>query len=199
MTTDHTIFTSESWQSLPNEESAEYPYKQKSGFILTEDSLEALRNQKPSISDDTMARLESDGFWELIITSYNEQHAEAYQVAEVLSDTYAAFAFGAVPVQISISGVLPMTRKEDYRLDFLKMYDSLLRGTRAQELKIHIHFFIVGTYMLLKILGINISNQADAQDYVPIELSGVGFMYGNIMPGNIIAPDTMMADLGEVA
>lgn len=175
------IFTEESNQPVPNTAYHSYTFKNKAVFTLSGSSVDKLRELSPAVSSETISLLESEGFWEILITTFTERHADAYQVTKVLSDTFVGFAMGAVPVQVNIDGFLFMTRDEDHRIDFMKIYDALFRGSRAQELGAEIIFTLLGTTMKLWVTRMQLSHTVNYSDVAQVSISGVGVKYATTM------------------
>jgi hypothetical protein len=119
----------------------------------------------------------ANGFWEMIIQSYSEQHAEAVDVQDVLADTFVVNTFGAVPVRVQMSGGLWTTPTDDHRLNFLYLYHKGLRGSVLQRSGLAVRFQIKSTTMLLQLTDITLATSADTQDVSPFSLSGIGYRY----------------------
>ncbi|MCB5270527.1 MAG: hypothetical protein LHW56_01630 [Candidatus Cloacimonetes bacterium] len=83
-------------------------------------------------SSELAERMITQGFWELIISSYAERHADTASIQDVLADTFIVFSGGAEPIQVQFSGYVWVTNKEDHRLALLYMYEKLFRGSKLQ-------------------------------------------------------------------
>ena len=130
--------------------------------------------------------IDSDGksvgrFYNFLMTDYREDHAESAAIKNVMSDSYAAFAMGAQPVRVSITGMLPMTVSEDYRLDFHTIYNEIFRGVKLQEKNLVLRFYIKKTILTLKITGINMATTSAIDDMVQFGIEGIGAKY-QVMP-----------------
>lgn len=134
--------------------------------------------KESDVFDYAGARIEiPDDFYDFILISFQEQHAEAVTVKNVLSDTFVAFATGARPVQISLQGMLPMLSANDARLDFHELYTSYFRGTRLKQQKLLLRFFVKKTLLNLYIQSMNMAVSADLEDMVSFNVSGLGAAY----------------------
>ncbi len=120
-------------------------------------------------------------FYNFLMADYREDHAESAAIKNVMSDSYTAFAMGAQPVRISITGMLPMTNTEDYRLDFHAMYNEIFRGVKLQEKNLVLRFYIKKTILTLKITGINMATTSAIDDMVQFGIEGIGAKY-QVMP-----------------
>jgi hypothetical protein len=117
------------------------------------------------------------GVWTMIVGSYTEQHAEAADVQDVLSDTFVASTFGAMPVMINIGGWLWTTPKDDHRLNFLSVYHKGLRGSVLSRSGLSLRFHLKNTIMQLRLTDLTMSTNSEGQDITPFSLSGIGYKY----------------------
>ena len=69
-------------------------------------------------------------FWQIIITGITEGHSEKSLVHNTLSENVSVFSAGAMPVQVSITGMLLRTRTDDHHFEFLQRYVDGLRARR---------------------------------------------------------------------
>lgn len=127
--------------------------------------------------------------WSILVTQYQEQHSEGYQVYNSFADSNMVFVTGAMPLNITISGFLPVNRSYNSKLDFLAFYRFFLRGSQTRiydhdaKKKHHIPVgFTMGTTsMLLNITGIKVDTTAEIPDFDLITVNGVGYNYSNAL------------------
>lgn len=175
-----TIYQESQLFSTQPDVNAEYynlAFKDKAVLRVSSSGISALKNAKPGLSPETITLLETYGFWEMILTSYVEEHEEGFQLTDGLSDTFVVYALGALPVKVSLSGFLFYTKEEDHRIDFIKIYDSLFRGTRAHELGASMSLSVLGTTMDIKVTGSSLTHSAGSDDLVSLSISGIGMKY----------------------
>lgn len=79
--------------------------------------------------DDT-GRIGGGGYIDFILTSAQEPLMEKMQVVDTLTDNYVAFFTGQEPATYTFSGILYNTFQDDQRVQFLRLYRELLRGSR---------------------------------------------------------------------
>ncbi len=124
------------------------------------------------------------GFWEFIVTDYSEVHAESYIPREVLGDAYCVYTTGAVPIQIRMSGYLLTTPLVDHRIDFLTVYQQLLRGTQSKKTGLPVGFALKETLVYLDITQIAQSTAATIPNMTALTITGLGYNY-------LVAPDAI--------
>ncbi len=117
------------------------------------------------------------GFWEFVITQYTEVHADVGIRKNVFGDAFLGLATGASPLQISIVGYVSTTPTRDHRLDFLTMYNLLLRGTQAQKSGVPVGFNLKKTFIYLDITNIQMGTAAAMPDWTALTISGIGYNY----------------------
>ena len=112
--------------------------------------------------------------WRFILTDYNENTSEGYDLRDTMSDTYTVMATGSNPTQVTLTGFLPLYKGTDLRLDFLFMYHVALRGSMAQKYGIYA-FLSLGTGVanIINIQSFSVQQDANMQDMVPFTLTGV--------------------------
>lgn len=135
-------------------------------------------------------RMTSQGFWELIIAAYSERHAESSVVRDVLADTFIAFAGGAEPIQIQLSGYLWVTAQEDHRLGLLYLYENLLRGTKLQAThpKLVLNLTVRDTTFRFFPTMLQLSESAAMQGAVSFAMAGYASRY-KVLPSQAMPSD----------
>lgn len=118
-----------------------------------------------------------EGMTKYLITSFQEQHNEGYNVMNPVADTYGIYTTGAMPIQVAMDGFLYMTQDQDYRLDFITYYLSLLRGSFLRREKLTAVFMLKDTMMRLRIQDMNITHTSKIQDFAQMSIAGIGFSY----------------------
>ena len=125
--------------------------------------------------------------WHILVTNYSENHKESHFIYNSYTDTNVLFTMGAMPIEINISGFVPVNPDYNVKLDFLAFYRFFLRGTNtrlySQETddfyKLPVGFTIGNTFMHLNITNLNIETTPDIPDFELINVSGIGYYYGN--------------------
>lgn len=74
------------------------------------------------------------GYMNFFLTSATHGYREKVQIDEVLSDNYVAHFFGQEAPIWSYSGILLNTWQDDWLPNFLRLYSSVLRGTKLASL-----------------------------------------------------------------
>lgn len=135
-------------------------------------------------------RMTSQGFWELIIAAYSERHADSSVVRDVLADTFIAFAGGAEPIQIQLSGYLWVTAQEDHRLGLLYLYENLLRGTKLQAThpKLVLNLTVRDTTFRFFPTMLQLSESAAMQGAVSFAMAGYASRY-KVLPSQAMPAD----------
>lgn len=153
-------------------------WNEKAYFRFTRDSLPGLAI---ALGDSTWAKKVVDqGVYEVLITFMGEGHSEAHEIKDVYADTFLAYAMGAMPIDIALSGFVYLSPDQDHRLDLIAMYDKALRGSQVQKHKLKLDFVLQNTYMRLLIDSIALSYSAEQQDFAQMSLTGQGYRYAVI-------------------
>lgn len=118
-----------------------------------------------------------DGFWEMLIQSSQESHAESLQVLNVLSDGFVSFSLGPNPIQITITGYLFTTREEDSRSDLQYLYQNAMRGSAQRGLNIPLIYSIKNSVMRLYPLDLSLGVASEGQDRVDFTMTAVASNY----------------------
>lgn len=147
-------------------------------LAVSNDSADSLKSL--GFSDSTANDIATNGFWHMVVQNIAEIHMDAFSLANTLSDTITIFSTGAVPVGISITGMLLTTPGKDDRINFLKLYADKIRGTQAAMAKSILCFGFKDTLMRLYIQNITISNSAASETFTQLAISGVASHYTTV-------------------
>lgn len=139
------------------------------------DSLTAL-----GFSSETANDIATNGFWHMVIQSITETHIDAFSLANTLSDTISIFSTGALPVGITITGMILTTPEKDDRLNFLKLYADKIRGTQVAMAKSILCFGFKDTLMRLYLQNITFSSVVNQEDFTQISLNGIASHYTTV-------------------
>ena len=156
-----------------------FKFTEKAGFFLTSNA----GDEPPArpATDDIFTPLVTAGddsiFWQLLIEDYTEVHSDAVNVLNTFANASVIQAMGATPVQVSVKGAVYTTVLEDHRVDFLKVYNEIYRGSLNWEYDVIVNFFVKDTYMRLFFTAITVSNRSDMEDMTGITFTGLGFKY----------------------
>lgn len=95
--------------------------------------------------------LTSTGYIDFLMTSSQESLAEKTQIVDTLTDSYVAFYSGQEPPVFQYGGTLLNTYQDDQRVWLLRLYRSILRGTRLANrnlvCRLRYDSFIVSGYL----------------------------------------------------
>jgi len=116
-------------------------------------------------------------FFDFILLSHQEQHAEASDVINVMADTFCAFAGGAHPVQVQLQGVLLVLVGKNTWLDIFDNYVSAYRGTKVKQNRLELRLLVKNTLLTLYIQSLSMAVSANMEDAVSFSLSGIGSAY----------------------
>ena len=73
------------------------------------------------------------GFYNFLLQNVQENFSENVQVVKTLADNYITFALGQNPPIFTYSGTLINTVEDDWRMDFLELYQSYLRASKLAK------------------------------------------------------------------
>ena len=116
-------------------------------------------------------------FWQIIITGITEGHSEKSLVHNTLSENVSVFSAGAMPVQVSITGMLLRTRTDDHHFEFLQRY---VDGLRARKLSLDERtctFVSKDTSFKLIIEALVLESSVNNETYVNISIQGHAYGY----------------------
>jgi len=117
-------------------------------------------------------------FQDMVIVNIAETFSEGESRADVMTDTYVSFATGAQPIGITISGYLVRLTKYDSRIDFLKVYDEKLRGTKIGAVEWDLEFCLKdATIFTLALQRVQIIDSIQFPDMTAVSLQGVAYNY----------------------
>lgn len=116
-------------------------------------------------------------FWQIIITGITEGHSEKSLVHNTLSENVSVFSAGAMPVQVSITGMLLRTRTDDHHFEFLQRYVDGLRARRLSLNDRTCTFVSKDTSFKLIIEALVLESSVDNETYVNISIQGHAYGY----------------------
>lgn len=147
-------------------------------LAVSNDSADAIKAL--GFSDAIANDIATNGFWHIVVHSVSETHIDAFSLANTLSDTVTIFSTGAVPVGISITGMLLTTPDKDDRLNFLRLYADKIRGTQVAMAKAILCFGFKDTLMRLYIQSITLATNTNSDTFTQISLTGVASHYTTV-------------------
>jgi hypothetical protein len=124
-----------------------------------------------------MVDIVSKYVWEFILTEFVARHSDAYDIRDTFSDTYTVFTMGSNPINVSLSGYLPLYQGSDKRLDFMYAYYNVLRGTMAKHYGVFTYFQIVDLLLAVDIQTFSIQQSSSLADMIPFSMTGVASTY----------------------
>ena len=116
-------------------------------------------------------------FWQIIITGITEGHSEKSLVHNTLSENVSVFSAGAMPVQVSITGMLLRTRTDDHHFEFLQRYVDGLRARRLSLDDRTCTFVSKDTSFKLIIEALVLESSVNNETYVNISIQGHAYGY----------------------
>lgn len=156
--------------------SSTYEFKEKAFFRLNKPGALSF-----AISDDLTLVDKNDfrreGFWQLIITSMNEEHGERFSVQNALSNSVSVFSLGANPIKVTIEGLMLMDGTTDHMAQFFELYVKMLRAKRLKEDGRVLEFHLKDTSFRLLIDSITVRHSTDIDGYASVTLQGVAYHY----------------------
>ena len=106
-------------------------------FIISADLATIIAKVNPaSVSGDSgYANLikQGRGFFDFFLQNIDESVEDKFQLVETLGDSYAIFGLGQKPKIFTYSGVLLNTKENDWRLNFIQMYDKYISISRLAK------------------------------------------------------------------
>lgn len=111
-------------------------------------------------------------FWQIIITGIVEEHAEKSLVHNTLSENVSVFAAGAMPVQVSITGLLLLSATDNHHFGFLKRYVDELRARRLSLEDRTCLFVSKDTSFKLIIEALVLGTSVENEAYADISIQG---------------------------
>ena len=106
-------------------------------FIISMDLAAIIAKVNPaSVSGDSgYANLikQGRGFFDFFLQNIDESVEDKFQLVETLGDSYAIFGLGQKPKIFTYSGVLLNTKENDWRLNFIQMYDKYISISRLAK------------------------------------------------------------------
>ena len=119
----------------------------------------------------------SENFWKILITNITEGHAEKSLVHNTLSENVSVFAAGAMPVQISITGMLLRTATDNNHFEFLVQYVNALRARKLNKEDRTCTFVSKDTSFNLIIEALVLETSVENEAYINISIQGHAYGY----------------------
>jgi len=117
-------------------------------------------------------------YGDMIVTALSESLEEGVSQMEVLSDSFVAFATGAMPIGVVIRGFLARMPEQDGRLDFLDAYERYLRGTRVGRGGVDMEVLLKGRAMFkFSLQSVTISESTQYENFTEVSMSGIAYEY----------------------
>jgi hypothetical protein len=85
--------------------------------------------------------LKKCGYVDWLMTNAVEEFEEKMQVVTLSGDNYVAYYFGQKPPVFQYTGVVLNTWQDDWRIQLLRLYDKLFRGSKLAQLRSYIKIF----------------------------------------------------------
>ena len=182
----------------PNPKLLENGTAQTAFLLVAEDSKEQL--EEMGFSGSQASGIVENGYANMLVHTVTEQHTEGFSLQNTLSDTIYAFATGAVPVSISVTGHIKKTPKNDDFVNFLKLYSDKIRGRILDKTRSVLYFGYKDTIMRIYILNFTVGEDSEHHGYVDINFSAAASHYRNMTPVDMqgISSAEAMPDLGTV-
>lgn len=138
---------------------------------------------------DDITPLITNYVWHLFVTDYVESHKEGHFVYNSFSDTNVGFSTGALPIQVTISGFLPLNPQYNSKLDFMSMYRLFLRGSQTKVYNVYTNKFykipmvfqLKKTFLKLNLTNLTLNTSVEMPDFEHVTISGIGYNYANIV------------------
>ena len=105
-------------------------------FLVTDLPFRNLLTGLPGAKDPLLQRLITDrGYFDFFLQLVDEGFDEKFQIVEMLSDSYAVFGIGKKPRILNCSGVLLNCVENDWRLNFIKLFEKYLSVSSLAKLR----------------------------------------------------------------
>lgn len=128
------------------------------------------RRDMAGISDTSMSSMLSGTYNRFLMTSYDVSYSEKTQIMTTFGDNEVAYFFGKNPVVINISGMLIDSLRNDWLVDFVKMYDTFLRGTQLARNFETIELILPNMRVIGSILSLNYHQDASRDTDIPFSM-----------------------------
>lgn len=116
-------------------------------------------------------------FWEMVLTSYTEAHAEKYALHETMAENIVVHAAGSMPVQITMEGYLPSGTDLDTRVRFLRRYVEDFREAKLQPQQKRLFVRVRNTVFYLHVMNISLIDAVATSEFTTFSISGVASEY----------------------
>lgn len=145
------------------------------GSILTAGYF-TVTNTKPEVHKSRQP--DPDGtFWQIIVTSMTEEHAEKFALHNSLCDSIVVHATGAKPISVLITGYLLYSKTDDHAYLFLQNYTEYFRARVVNNRNTHLHFVLKDTEFDLLVENITLGHAVEMETYVSVTISGIAYHY----------------------
>jgi hypothetical protein len=155
-------------------------------FTLSEKSITDLKKRG---TDDKVKKDTKDYYtrmqgmlpmWKLMLLSYTENHSEVFTIGKGVSDSFTVMSTGTNTIKIMLTGVLEMYVEQDYRLDFLYIYDNFFRGYKLEDNDVELQMVIENTIFNFKSNNLHYRQDPGMPDFARIQMSGIAYQYSVI-------------------
>jgi hypothetical protein len=119
----------------------------------------------------------NDDFLDILVTDYTEDHAENVQVSNMLSDSVSLYTYGALPIQITMNGIVKESQEANHLFSVMKKYKNEWRQRLTTDFHKNTHLVMMDLTMDIAITGITITKEVDLVGYDAIILTCVGWNY----------------------
>lgn len=116
-------------------------------------------------------------YWTFLLTELAESHSEGHSTSKSMSDCYTSLSTGGEPIMVSVSGHLYTTKKYDYMLDFMVLYDAFFRGTNQKLFGISMDMVCENTTFVFKPGDFSYTVGGATPDYTPFNINGLAHSY----------------------
>ena len=117
-------------------------------------------------------------FWEFLLLSLSEQHAEGISITSVHSEGMCVYGMGHKPVSVSLQMAFRSDKFTDDHVSFMWLYTNLLRGSRLHKLHLELLIWVEDTHFLLHPGSLAMYDSPDSEDYKILVVQGIGYKYG---------------------
>jgi hypothetical protein len=118
-----------------------------------------------------------DQWWQMIVTSVTEEHAENHDLHNTLAHTVVSYALGPQPVAVSITGYLLSGYTDDMVGSFFEKYLADFRANRLTKTDRLLQFNYRDTSFTLYIETIGVNQGAGQDDYTEVCIEGYACHY----------------------
>lgn len=121
-----------------------------------------------SISVDDLL---NDKFSNFLLTNISFQMSEKVQVMSVFGDAEVAYFFGRQPMRMNLSGMLIDSPDNNWFVEFLTLYEKVLRGTRLAQNHELLQITLPNAVLIGSIDGVSYQQDASRDTDIPFSIS----------------------------